>query len=148
MNARYIYNGKLEARARTLDQKEGHKVNRRAEAGSFATGHLQNILQKRNHGRFSIVTTCLPVHNVGRRFRWPAGPPTVIRYNVGYPVLFFLPHNITINDMANTASTMTIGRRLLAAHWVWLLLVLPLAEATIGEDGFCNLFIFVPFASG
>jgi hypothetical protein len=51
--------------------------------------------------------------------------------------------------MANTAH-MAIGQRsrLLAAHWVWLLLVLPLTEATIGEDGLCNLFIFVPFTHG
>jgi hypothetical protein len=41
------------------------------------------------------------------------------------------------------------GSRLLAAHWVWLLLVLlPLTEATIGEDGLCKLFIFVPFTHG
>jgi hypothetical protein len=43
--------------------------------------------------------------------------------------------------MANT--------RFLAGHWPWLLLVLlPLTEATIGEDGLCNLFIFVPFTYG
>jgi hypothetical protein len=29
-----------------------------------------------------------------------------------------------------------------------LLLALPFVEATIGEDGLCNLFIFVPFTIG
>jgi hypothetical protein len=39
--------------------------------------------------------------------------------------------------------------RLHSAHWMWLLLVLLAStEATIGEDGLCNLFIFVPFTNG
>jgi hypothetical protein len=29
-----------------------------------------------------------------------------------------------------------------------LLLVLPFVEATIGEDGLCNVFIFAPFTIG
>jgi hypothetical protein len=50
--------------------------------------------------------------------------------------------DIILDEMAKTS-------RLHSAHWVWLLLVLlPSTEATIGEDGLCNLFIFVPFTNG